>query len=276
MDEREIDVQLIGPRPFIMFGWMQPHLLPRWTEHVNQTIAQQVTYHPDRFLGACQLPQNAHEDDLSHVIPELDRCVNELGMVAVYASPDPGGDRSTPGMDKPYWYPLYERCQEGGLPIIIHGTNTLDHRISVIPQNYQIGFAVEQYIATQVLGHSDVFERFPELKIIVCHMGGALDRFIRSDSHLSQKDLSNNLFFDTCAHDIDYLTAGIRQRTVARTVFGTEAPGSGAAVRPDTEPGKTGDDLVPVISAMEWLTEDEKIDIFNRNPAKVIPALGRV
>ena len=26
MSERNIDVQIIGPRPFMMMGWMQPHL----------------------------------------------------------------------------------------------------------------------------------------------------------------------------------------------------------------------------------------------------------
>jgi predicted TIM-barrel fold metal-dependent hydrolase len=277
MDERDIDVQLIGPRPFLMLGWMAPHLLPLWTEHVNTTIANQVKFYPDRFLGAAQLPQLANEPDISHCLPELERCVNELGFPAVYASPDPEGNRSTPGMHEPYWYPLYERCQELGLPIIVHGTNCTDRRISIIPQNYQIGFLTEQYLATQLLSHGDVFERFPELKVIVCHSGGALNRFIKSDSHLSQKDLSNNLFYDTCSHDIDFLTAAIRQRTVAQTVFGTEAPGSGAALRQEGEgPGKSGDDLVPVISSFDWLSEDEKIAIFNGNPAKVLPALGRV
>src|SRR3989304_4515081 len=30
MDERSIDVQIIGPRPFTMLGWMEPHLPPPW------------------------------------------------------------------------------------------------------------------------------------------------------------------------------------------------------------------------------------------------------
>jgi predicted TIM-barrel fold metal-dependent hydrolase len=124
-------------------------------------------------------------------------------------------------------------------------------------------------------GH-DVFARFPELKVIICHCGGALDRFIRSDKHLSQTDLSNNLYFDTCAHDVDYLTTAIKQRTPARLLFGTEAPGSGAAVRgPGEGPGKTGDDLVPVISSFDFITEQDKIAIFNTNPAKVFPSFVR-
>ena len=42
MDERNIDVQIIGPRPFMMMGWMQPHLLPAWTRFVNDCIHKQV------------------------------------------------------------------------------------------------------------------------------------------------------------------------------------------------------------------------------------------
>lgn len=274
MDERNIDVQIIGPRPFMMMGWMAAHLLPAWTRFVNDCIAKQVRDFPDRFLGAAQLPQLSDAPDLGHCLPELERCVTELGFIAAYVSPDPAGRRTTPGMHEPYWYPLYEKCQALGIPLIVHGTNALDRRFSIVPQNYQLGFVIEQYLATQFLSHGDVFERFPELKVVVCHAGGALDRFIATDPHLAQKDLSRNLFFDTCVHDIPYLTAAIKQRGVGRMLFGTEAPGSGSAVRPET--GKTADDLIPVIGALDFLSEQDKIAIFNRNPAAIFPAFERV
>ena len=114
-------------------------------------------------------------------------------------SPDPAGQRTTPGMAEPYWYPLYEKCQELSIPLIVHGTNCLDPRISMIRSNYQIGFLVEQYIATQILTHSDVFDKFPELKVVVCHGGGALDRFVVEAGWRNGRgvDRSNNLFFDS-------------------------------------------------------------------------------
>lgn len=276
MDARDIDVQIIGPRPFMQLGFMAPHLLDSWARYVNDTIHQQVTFNPDRFLGAAQLPQDSDAPDISHVLPELDRCVNEYGFVAAYLAPDPKGLRTTPGVNDPYWYPLYERCSELDLPIIVHGTNSQDPRHAPLPQNYQMAFVQEQFLATQLYSHTDVFDHFPTLKVIVCHCGGALNRFIKSDSHLGQKDLSQNLFFDTCAHDLDFLTAAIRQRGVTQTLFGTEAPGSGAAVRqPGEGPGKTGDDLIPVISSFDWLSEAEKVAIFHDNPARLFPAFER-
>jgi predicted TIM-barrel fold metal-dependent hydrolase len=177
-------------------------------------------------------------------------------------------------MHEPFWYPLYERCQALDVPIIIHGTNTLDSRYRVIPQNYQIAFVTEQYGAVQCLSHGDVFDRFPELRVVSCHCGGALNRFISTDHHLAQKDLTGHLFFDTCAYDLVFLEAAIKQRGVEQVCFGVEAPGSGQTVRPET--GKTSDDLVPIIAGFEWLAEGDKRKIFHDNPAKVCPALAKV
>jgi predicted TIM-barrel fold metal-dependent hydrolase len=237
-------------------------------------IAKQVSLSPHKFVGAALLPQNPDAEDLRDCVQEIDRCVTELGFRAVYLSPDPSGDRRSPGMDERYWDPVYERCQRHGIPIVVHGTNCTDPRLKSLPHNYQIGFVWEQFLATQLLAHGEVFERFPELKIVVCHCGGALDRFIKSDWHMPQKDRSKNLFFDTNALDLHFLEAAIKQRTPARMCFGTEVPGSGRAVRPET--GRPGDDLVPIIGGFEFLSEDDKLIIFNKNPAHVCPGLGNL
>lgn len=274
MDERNIDVQVIGPRPFLMLGWMQPHLLPGWIGYINDLIHQQCEFFPDRFLGAAALPQLSDAPDLANCIPELDRCVQEYGFVAAYVSPDPAGRRTTPGMHEPYWYPLYQRCQELDIPIIVHGTNSLDPRYAVVPHNYQLGFLTEQYLAGQFLSHGDVFDRYPGLRVIICHCGGALNRFVPSDPHIAQRDLSGNLFYDTCGYDEIFLSAAIRQRGVGQMCFGTEAPGSGRAVRPET--GRTSDDLVPVIDSFDFLSEADKQAIFHENPLRVVPGLAKL
>jgi predicted TIM-barrel fold metal-dependent hydrolase len=274
IDERNIDVQVIGPRPLNQMGWMEDHLQESWCREVNEMIYQQCSYYPDRFLGACQLPYISHYKDCSNVLPELRRCVDEYGFVATYLNPDPGGRRETPGVHEPYWYPLYEECEDRRIPIIVHAANVLDRRLRIIPQNYQMAFYVEQFFATQLYGHSDVFDRFPNLKVIVCHCGGALDRFVKTDPHLASRDTSANLYFDTNALEVNYLTAAIRQRGVDQVCFGVEAPGSGKHPRPEN--GVPGDDLVPVIAGFDWLTEEDKLKIFHHNPAKVIPQLAKV
>jgi predicted TIM-barrel fold metal-dependent hydrolase len=275
LDARDIDVQVIGPRPYLQFGWMEPHIQPGWSAYVNDLIAQQVSFFPDRFVGAAQLPLHASHPDTTHVLKELDRAVNELGFAAAYLSPDITGNRSGHGLDHEWYYDLYEAAQGYDVPLIVHGTNTLDPRFRTnnVPMNYQLHFLTEQYLAGQFLAHGPVFDRFPRLRVIVCHCGGALDRFIATDKHLAQKDLSNNLFYDSCGYDLDFLQAAIKQRGVDRLVFGTEAPGSGGAIRPET--GRTSDDLVPVLDSFEFLTDADRRAIFHDNPLKVVPGFAR-
>jgi len=277
LDDRNIDVQILGPHPVDYNGFMEPHIFKSWTSYVNDMIFKVCQARPDRWVGACQLPQDPHAPDASHMLPELDRCVKEYAFVATYVSPDVTGRRDTPGLDDPYWYPLYERCQELDLPIIVHGTEGLDPRFRRVPQNYQLAFLSEQYFALQFLRHSDVFVKFPRLKIMICHCGGALDRFIKTAHAVTphpDRDLTNNLYFDSCAYDLDFLAAAIKQRGVSQICFGVEAPGSGAAIRPET--GRTSDDLVPMIAdhpKLDFLSEEDKRDIFHNNPARFCPAL---
>ena len=271
LSERNIDVQIIGPRPYTMLGWMEPHLLPAWCSFTNDTIAKQAGFYPERFFGAAMLPQVSEEPDLSSCIPEIERCVGEYGFVAVYASPDPSGRRLTPGMHERYWDPLYERCQRLHLPIIVHGTNMLDPRFRAFSANYQLGFVIEQFLATHFLSNSDVFDRYPELKVLICHCGGALNRFIRTGR---ERDTSKNLFFDSCSYEINLLEAAIKKRGVDQVCFGSEAPGSGGAIRPDT--GRTSDDMVPVIDSFSFLSAEDKAKIFNHNAARVFPGLAKI
>jgi predicted TIM-barrel fold metal-dependent hydrolase len=266
-------VQLIGPRPFAQFLWARPHVQVAWARATNNAIAQAVRMHPDRFLGMAHLPQ--HSDiETSNCVPELERAVQELGFVGAYIDPDPGGQQQTPGLHEPYWYPLYEAAQRLNVPLMVHPTGTQDRRVEVLPHNYQIASVVEEYIATQLYSRTDVFDKFPELRVIVCHCGGSLDRWIKTDPHMGQRDTSKNLFFDTCAHDERFLSAAFHQRGVDQMLFGTEAPGSGGAKRPET--GRPADDLVPVIAGLPELSDEDKLKVLNTNAKKVFPQLANL
>lgn len=278
LDARSIDVQILGPHPVDYNGFISPHLFKAWTSYVNDMIFKVCQARPDRWVGACQLPQDAHAHDISHALPELERCVHDYGFAATYVSPDVTGRRDSPGLDDPYWYPLYDLCEQLDLPIIVHGTTGQDPRFRNVPHNYQLAFLSEQYFALQFLRHADVFVKFPRLRVMICHCGGALDRFVKDSPAVTphpERDLTNNLFFDSCAYDVDFLAAAIHQRTVSQTCFGVEAPGSGGAIRKET--GRPGDDLVPIITShpkLAFLSEQDKIDILHNNPARFCPGLA--
>lgn len=266
MDERDIDIQLIGPRPIAMWHWMRPFLQEYWCRVTNDVIARIVKLHPDRFRGMAQLPQSK-ERDTRNCVAELERCVKELGFVGAYLNPDPAGDKQTPGVHEEYWYPLYEKAVELDVPLMVHPSITYDRRLEIIPSNYQMNNYLEEFVAMQLYSHSNVFKVFPKLKIVICHCGGGLNRFIPTDKHVGQGDFSKNLFYDCCCYDLHYLEAAIKQRGVDQMLFGTESPGSGGAVRPEN--GRASDDLIPVIAELSFLSVEDKKKIFQINPLKV-------
>jgi predicted TIM-barrel fold metal-dependent hydrolase len=182
-------------------------------------------------------------------LPEFERCVKELGFVGAYLNPDPAGDKQTPGVHEEYWHPLYDKAVQLDVPLMVHPSTTYDKRLEVIPANYQMNNYLEEFVAMNLYMHSKVFQTFPKLKIVVCHCGGGLHRFIANDHHVGQGDFSKNLFYDCCVYDVNYLEAGIKQRGVDQVLFGTESPGSGGAIRPDT--GRASDDMIR--SSIAWL-----------------------
>ncbi|MPZ77424.1 MAG: amidohydrolase family protein [Deltaproteobacteria bacterium] len=266
MDDRNIDVQFIGPRPIAMWHWMRPFLQEFWAKTTNDVIARIVKLHPDRFRGMAQLPQ-CRDKDTKNCLPEFERCVKELGFVGAYLNPDPAGDKQTPGVHEEYWFPLYEKAVELDVPLMIHPSTTYDRRLEIIHANYQMNNYLEEFVAMQLLTHSNVFQTFPRLKITICHCGGGLNRFIPTDKHVGQGDFSKNLFYDSCVYDENYLEAAIKQRGVDQILFGTESPGSGGAIRPET--GKPSDDMIPVIDRLGFLSAEDKLKIFQKNPLKV-------
>ena len=57
MDDRNIDVQFIGPRPIAMWHWMRPFLQEFWCRTVNDVIARIVKLHPTVFAAWRSYPK---------------------------------------------------------------------------------------------------------------------------------------------------------------------------------------------------------------------------
>ena len=57
-----------------------------------------------------------------------------------------------------------------------------------------------------------------------------------------------------------------------RSCSARRLPARGGAIRKDT--GKSSDHLIPIIGAMSFLSEDDKLKIFNKNSAKIFPQLA--
>lgn len=303
MDQVGTDIQLLSPRPFTLW---HSHHVPRdiatWVRIQNDLIHETVQLYPDRFRGVAGLPQcDGHP--IGIVFDELRRCVDELGFVGVLLNPDPGEGRGTsPRLGDPYWYPLWEKLVELDLPAHIHSAGCCGR------ETYDEHFATEESLAITSVIHSEVFARFPTLKLMISHGGGSIPYQIgrwRSHWYLDQAatrphlaayfreleragfegtalpppppdltrfdDALRKFWFDTDVHAPESLELLFKVVGPDRCLFGTERPGSGKAIDPAT--GRSMEDFKYTIDRLPGLSEADRLDVYERNALRVFPRL---
>jgi predicted TIM-barrel fold metal-dependent hydrolase len=277
MDSVGTDVQFVSPRPFqLMHAEMPARLAEAWAIANHNYIAQQVNAYPNRFQGVCAIPQAAGQP-VNFGFRELDRCVKELGFIGTLIDTDPGeGDNSTPTLADEYWYPLWEKMVELDIPGLIHSTGCKNGR-----ETYSQHFISEESMAVLSLINSRVLEDFPKLKIVVAHGGGSIpyqigrwqaDYVMKAGGTVEEFNLRlKQLYYDTCLHAQKSLEMLIGIVGSDRVLFGTENPGSGSAANPAT--GKSYDDIRPLIEAIDFLSGEDRQNIFEENARRLFTRL---
>lgn len=258
------DVQLISPRPYTMMHSFQPPSIVQWyVEEVNDLIARQVEMYPDNYKGVCGLPQSPSVDPVRW-LDELERCIREHNFVGCLLNPDPTeGQGGMPSLGDPMWYPVYDRLCELDVPALIHGAGC-----TITRESFHNHFITEESIAVTSILRSDVFEHFPNLKLIVAHGGGsvpyqigrwrALNRSYK-DGTIDYDEQLRQLYFDTALYNQESLDLEFKICGTDRCMFGTERPGAGSAFDKD---GRSYDDVKPLIDNISWLSESDRHAIY--------------
>ena len=276
MDERNIDLVLFSPRASGMGHDFGDALTSKyWTEVNNDLIARVCSMYPRRFAPVCQLPQSPLSPP-EDWLPELARCVSDLGFVGCNINPDISGGLQpfTPSLADRYWYPLWEMMTELDVPGMIHASSTHNPAFHLNGSHY----IAWDYGATIELCASSVFDDFPTLKLIVPHGGGGVPyQFNRHRAlHVAQKDRPFEeairlLFFDTSLYDPDSLRMLLTKVGTRNVMFGTEMFGTAKGIDPQT--GHGFDDVGWMLDQDPALTESEREAIFAANALAVFPRL---
>ena len=135
---------------------------------------------------------------------------------------------------------------------------------------YTLKFITEESIGIVSLLSSKVFERFPTLKLVFPHGGGAIPyhmgRFrawaVRNGGE-TYDQMMRRLHFDTTTYDKNAIELLIKTVGADRVLFATEKPGTGSARDPAS--GRDFDDLKPVIEEIEFLSDEDRRNIFECN-----------
>jgi 4-oxalmesaconate hydratase len=274
--ERGIDMALFSPGAGKMshhIGTFETSLA--WSQLSNDLIAQACRVYPQSFVGVCQLPQSPGVDPAT-CIPELERCVSDLGFVGCNINPDPSGGYWTgvPMTDRA-WYPLYEKMVELDVPGMIHVAASCNPNFHGTGAHYLCG---DTTVFMQLL-LSDLFTDFPTLRFIIPHGGGAVPyhwgRYRGLSAENKKRELEpilDNVFFDTCVYHqpgINLLTEVI---PVENVLFASEMVGAVKGKDPRT--GQFYDDTRRYIDNRPGLTDADRAKIFEGNARRVYPRLN--
>jgi 4-oxalmesaconate hydratase len=89
--ERGTDLTIFSPKAIGMGHHIgDAQTSARWATVCNDLIHRICRLYPANFAGVCQLPQSPGVPP-ANCIPELERCVKELGFIGCNLNPDPTG-----------------------------------------------------------------------------------------------------------------------------------------------------------------------------------------
>ncbi len=273
--ERGADLTIFSPRASAMAHHVgDQHVSETWAQHCNNLVYRVTKLFPDTFVGVCMLPQSP-KADLAASVRELRRCVEQLGFIGCNLNPDPGGGHfDHPPLTDEYWFPIYEAMCELDVPAMIHVSGSCN------PAMHATGgfYLAADTVAFMQLMQGDLFSRFPSLRFIIPHGGGAVPyhwgRYRGLADMLKKPALDeyimNNVFFDTCVYHqpgIDLLADVIDTKNI---LFGSEMVGAVRGIDPRT--GHYFDDTKRYIDALD-ISDAERAAIFEGNARTVFPRL---
>ena len=196
---------------------------------VNDGLATARDRYPDRFTALAHLPLTNPEAALR----ELNR-VLDLGFPGVMLYSNANG---VPLADERF-LPIYERIDEAGAVIYIHPTYPVGveamEEYMLMPL---VGFLMDTTLATAHLIYAGVPERFPRIRWVLCHTGGAipflaerLDRgfeaFPQCRANISRlpSDYLRDFYYDTVNFDPACLKLALDFAGAGRVIAGSDYP----------------------------------------------------
>jgi 5-carboxyvanillate decarboxylase len=138
----------------------------------NEELYTAINKYPDRFVGLATLAPQSPEE----AAKELERAVKELGLKGAKINSHIRGSFLD---EKKYW-PIFEVADNLDVPIFLHPNTPnpsaikpyVDYGFALAGPTW--GFGAEAALQTMRLIYSGVFDKYPNLKVILGHFGEGL------------------------------------------------------------------------------------------------------
>jgi aminocarboxymuconate-semialdehyde decarboxylase len=165
LDQQGIDLQIVGTWPDIFGYGLAKEACIAWHRMLNDTLAEWCADNTDRFAWIASVPLTEPQT----AAQELDRALG-LGAVGVIISANVENTNLGELPLDPFW----RSAEALGVPVLIHPV-----LVGPAPRAAKFGLAqVAQYTFDTTLGvgsllMSGVLDRFPKLRLVLSHGGGA-------------------------------------------------------------------------------------------------------
>lgn len=272
--ERGGDLMLFSPKASGMEHHVpDPDVAAAWARASNDLVHRLSELYPQHFAPVAQLPQTP-EGNLGRVVTELRRTVEELGFVGANLNPDPSGTWAGKPLTDESWYPVYEALEELDVPAMVHVSTACNPNFHTLGAHY---LNADTSVFVQLL-QSDLFTRFPGLRFVIPHGGGAVPYHWGRYRGLAMRngwqdpaELLGNVFFDTAVYHqpgIDLLLAVVPTDNI---LFASEMLGAVRGADPAT--GVEWDDTLVYVQAA-GLSEEAIGAVLAHNALMVYPRLA--
>jgi hypothetical protein len=174
MDESGVDVQVLSLTTPALHSLESGPSVVELAQRTNDLIAATVAGRPDRFQGFATLPTpSPHE-----AARELERSVRELGLKGALLC----GRTREKNLDHPDFLPIFETAAHLRVPLFIHPQipqravletyySGFEPEVDLAFATFGLGWHYESGIQLLRLILAGVFDRFPDLQIVLGHWG---------------------------------------------------------------------------------------------------------
>ena len=229
MDRQEMDLQIVSvTTPNVEFG--PPAGRPGLARMANDGLIDLTRRFPRRFAALASVPLANPEA----AIRELDRAALEPGIVGVIL----GSNISGRYLDDPAFFPLLERAQALRMPVLVHpmppAAADATFARGLVPL---LGFVFNTSVSVARMAMAGVFERLPQLTMILGHLGGTLPYLMqrldngyraypesRGSAPHPPSHYLRRLYYDTVSFSVPSLRCALEAVGPGQIVMGTDYP----------------------------------------------------
>ena len=175
MDEAGIDVQVLSMAGHHLYQ-LEPAKAVSIAKEANDRLAEACAKHPNRFAAFAALPTT----DPDGADKELERCMTKLGFKGAMTH----GLTQGRFLDRPEFDPMWAAADQLDAPIYMHPSQPHPTVVETYYKDYvktfpgivsaPLGYTVETATQGVRMVLSGLFEKYPNLKIILGHMGEGL------------------------------------------------------------------------------------------------------